>query len=120
MKRVKSPLSPSSCVVGFACLLAAGACGGGQPATSQSADAGTGGDAADAADTGTGGAADAGDAGARDDAPTQEGAGVCSPAGWCWVNPTPQGDSLAGVWGTGADDVWAVGMGTVLHWNGSA
>jgi hypothetical protein len=29
--------------------------------------------------------------------------------------------TLYGVWGSGANDVWAVGAGgVVLHWNGSA
>ena len=40
---------------------------------------------------------------------------------WVWQNPLPQGNSLTAVWGTDANNVWAVGVkGTMLHWNGSA
>src|SRR5258708_39760010 len=46
---------------------------------------------------------------------------ICSADNWCWRNPLPQGNSLFGVWGSGASDVWAVGAGgTSLHWTGSA
>src|SRR5579863_5911400 len=46
--------------------------------------------------------------------------GACSDAGWCWSNPLPSGDTLDGVWGSGPDDVWAVGNGTIIHWDGEA
>jgi hypothetical protein len=40
---------------------------------------------------------------------------------WRWQNPLPQGNTLNGIWGSRADDVWAVGNGgTILHWGGSA
>ena len=40
---------------------------------------------------------------------------------WYWTNPLPQGYGLYGVWGSAADDVWAVGDGgTLLHWDGFA
>lgn len=49
--------------------------------------------------------------------PTKE----CSSDGWCWENPLPKGNDLAGVWGTDANNVWAVGAGgTILKWNGTA
>ena len=40
-------------------------------------------------------------------------------AQFCWVNPLPQGDPLAGLWAARADDAWAVGpVGAILHWDG--
>lgn len=40
---------------------------------------------------------------------------------WYWTNPLPQGYALHGVWGSGPDDVWAVGDGgTLMHWDGAA
>jgi hypothetical protein len=46
---------------------------------------------------------------------------VCSADNWCWRNPLPQGNWLGAIWGSGASDVWAVGgLGTILHWDGSA
>ena len=36
-------------------------------------------------------------------------------------SPLPQGNRLNGIWGSGANDVWAVGdSGTIVHWNGTA
>ncbi|MFZ5470037.1 MAG: hypothetical protein ACOZIN_11435 [Myxococcota bacterium] len=44
----------------------------------------------------------------------------CSPDGWCWENPWPQGNTLRAVWANAPDDVWAVGSaGTLMHWNGT-
>ncbi len=41
-------------------------------------------------------------------------------APWEWHNPLPQGNSLYGIWGSGPDDIFAVGtVGTVLHFDGS-
>src|SRR5262245_30811663 len=41
--------------------------------------------------------------------------GICSEDGWCWENPWPQGNDLAGVF-LGKDEVWAVGgAGTILR-----
>jgi hypothetical protein len=40
---------------------------------------------------------------------------------WRWRNPLPQGNPPRSVWGSGPNDVWAVGdAGTILHWNGTA
>ena len=48
-------------------------------------------------------------------------AGLCMPDLWCWENPLPQGNQLNAVWGSAADDVWAVGaLGVILHWDGSS
>jgi hypothetical protein len=44
---------------------------------------------------------------------------VCSPDGWCWKNPLPQGNPLSSVWGSGPSDVWAVGEETILHYDGT-
>jgi hypothetical protein len=45
---------------------------------------------------------------------------VCSPSLWTSV-PSGTTANLAGIWGSGPNDVWAVGgSGTILHWNGSA
>ena len=38
---------------------------------------------------------------------------------WTWMNPLPQGNSLAGVWGSSGSDVFAVGYATILHYDGS-
>ena len=46
---------------------------------------------------------------------------LCSPDGWCWYNPLPQGDTLYSTWVTAPNDVWAVGAGgTILHYDGTA
>ena len=40
---------------------------------------------------------------------------VCSADHWCWQNPLPQGNQLNGIWGSDADNVWAVGQnGTIV------
>jgi len=40
--------------------------------------------------------------------------------GWMWHNPLPQGNSLQSLWGSSANDVYAVGDGgTILHYDGS-
>jgi len=51
------------------------------------------------------------------------GFGFCSSGAWCWSAPPSRGGigaDLHGVWGSGPNDVWAVGDGTILHWNGDA
>lgn len=46
--------------------------------------------------------------------------GICSKDDWCWQNPLPQENWLNGVWGSDANNFWAVGgSGTIVHWNGS-
>jgi hypothetical protein len=41
-------------------------------------------------------------------------------AGWEWQNPLPQGNDLNAVWGSGSNDVFAVGdYGTILHYDGT-
>ncbi len=53
------------------------------------------------------------------DVPTPEGGALCSPDGWCWQNPLPQGNALKALWGKGKELV-AVGVGgTVLHFDGA-
>lgn len=45
---------------------------------------------------------------------------VCYASGFCWENPTPTADTLYGVSGSSANDVWIVGgPGSVFHWNGA-
>ena len=40
--------------------------------------------------------------------------------GWTWQNPLPQGKSLNGIWGSGANRVFAVGdEGTIIHYDGT-
>ena len=44
----------------------------------------------------------------------------CSESGWCWTYP-PRGRPLNRIWGSDANNVWAVGDGgAVLRWDGSA
>lgn len=46
--------------------------------------------------------------------------GICSPDGFCWERPLPQGNNLFKVWGTSGQDFWIVGdYGTVLHQSGA-
>jgi hypothetical protein len=46
---------------------------------------------------------------------------VCSPGGWCFVMPVPQGNTLYSVFTISPTDVWAAGAAaTVIHWNGSS
>ena len=41
-------------------------------------------------------------------------------AEWKWQNPLPQGNDLNDIWGSSADNVFAVGNGgTILHYDGS-
>ena len=41
-------------------------------------------------------------------------------AGWDWINPTVTNNPLNAVWGSSADNVYAVGdFGSVIHWNGT-
>lgn len=59
---------------------------------------------------------------ARVDGDGDAGDGTCSSDGWCVVDYPWDGDvTLASVWGSSANDVWAVGSrGTILHWDGSS
>ena len=51
--------------------------------------------------------------------PTMALASIASPGGWEWQNPLPQGNSLYGIWGSAANDVFTVGEGgTILHYDG--
>lgn len=46
---------------------------------------------------------------------------VCNRDRFCWHNPLPQGNDLKAIWGSSANDVWAVGsVGTVLHFDGKS
>lgn len=45
----------------------------------------------------------------------------CTDTGWCWEHARPRGNALLDVWGTGPNDIWAVGEGgTILHYDGWA
>ena len=45
--------------------------------------------------------------------------GVCSADGWCWRNPLPQGNYLPSIWGSDANNVWAVSdFGVIVKWDG--
>jgi hypothetical protein len=55
-----------------------------------------------------------------DGCPSPPRALLCSVDRWCWEGPLPQGNTLRSIWGSAANDVWAVGdLGTILHWDGS-
>lgn len=44
---------------------------------------------------------------------------VCSPDAVCWDRPSPQGQTLRGLWGPSPRDIWAVGdAGSILHFDG--
>jgi hypothetical protein len=47
--------------------------------------------------------------------------GICGAGdGWCWGFPRPTGAKLNRLWGTSAEDVWAVGEGgTIIHFDGA-
>lgn len=46
--------------------------------------------------------------------------GACSVDGFCWVEPTPQGNSLTSIWGSAANDIWSVGEGgALIHFDGT-
>src|ERR1700712_1332299 len=46
--------------------------------------------------------------------------GGCSPDGWCWKNPLPQGGLLLAVFGKDRNNVWAVGtLGTIIKYDGT-
>ncbi len=41
--------------------------------------------------------------------------------GWIWLNPLPQGNTLRALWGSGPNNIYAVGdVGTILHYDGSS
>ena len=43
----------------------------------------------------------------------------CRADGWCWVNPTPQGNGLLDLYASAPDQAWAVGeRGTLIQWDG--
>lgn len=44
---------------------------------------------------------------------------VCSPEQVCWEHPRPQGASLQRILGKSSNDIWAVGDGAILHWEGT-
>lgn len=49
-----------------------------------------------------------------------ENSGTCTGDGFCWQHPAPFGAHLNGVWGSGPNDVWAVGnSGVIAHFDGS-
>ncbi len=45
---------------------------------------------------------------------------ICSPGGFCWLHPLPQGLTLNGSWSVAPNDIWVVGQqGTILRWDGA-
>ncbi|MCP4112987.1 MAG: choice-of-anchor D domain-containing protein, partial [Desulfobacteraceae bacterium] len=42
------------------------------------------------------------------------------PVCWTWMNPLPQGNQLDAIWGSSGSDIFAVGNGTVLHYDGNS
>ncbi len=47
--------------------------------------------------------------------------GVCSPHGFCTINPVPTGLGLTDAWAATRDDMWVVGEhGLLMHWDGTA
>ena len=93
--------TPAAWIVG---MLVAQACGGNEPVTSSQ----------DAGKDATTSASDSNAVTDSGDAPTRAWTSV--------VSPTT--DGLFGIWGSGRDDVWAVGgglsNGTIVHWDGSS
>jgi hypothetical protein len=51
-------------------------------------------------------------------APAPFGGQVCSPERYCWYAPLPSGSSVHGLWGSGWNDLWAVGD-SLLHFDGN-
>jgi hypothetical protein len=46
---------------------------------------------------------------------------ACVGCSWQWQHPLPQGNQVNGLWGSVANDAWAVASaGTILHWDGAA
>lgn len=46
---------------------------------------------------------------------------ICSPDGWCWRSPLPQGNTMFGAYSASPNNVWVVGTsGAILQWNGAA
>ena len=44
-------------------------------------------------------------------------AGLCTPDGWCWDNPTPLGTQWNAIWVASDDEAWAVGeSGQTYHY----
>jgi hypothetical protein len=74
-----------------------------------------GGSAGGASGSGAGGS----DAGGAAGSFTLAAVASCSPGGWCWSTPRPQGNPLYAIHGSSAADVWAVGDdGTIVHFDG--
>ncbi|MBI5546132.1 MAG: hypothetical protein HY901_19750, partial [Deltaproteobacteria bacterium] len=44
--------------------------------------------------------------------------GICSPDHFCWENPLPQGNDLAGVWASAEEAIVVGATGTVLRYDG--
>jgi hypothetical protein len=129
-RSVTFPVTLAGLVAGLASVWG---CGTDKPLASETRDSaaiGGSGGVAGSTDGGASGAAVAGsDAGdgpggqtdALDASAANAEAGACPSGGWCSSSPQPGVIDLNGVWGSGPDDVWAVGAGGVIdHWNGSA
>lgn len=44
--------------------------------------------------------------------------GICSASGWCWYHPVPQGNRLDALVGTTSTEIWAIGLDTLLRFDG--
>lgn len=115
-RRVGSLLRTDVLLVGAALLfgLRMAGCAAGEDHPSESED-----------DAGIDGSVFASDAAGSDDGSSDGGTppvtGPCSEDGWCRVVMPNDRAALYGIWGSAANDVWAVGSnGTILHWNGTA
>jgi hypothetical protein len=48
--------------------------------------------------------------------------GVCTVDGWCWTQPAPfaiGAGGITGLWGSSANDLWAVGGDMIAHFDGT-
>ena len=80
-------------------------------------DPGAGSGGGDAAAVGGGDGGSGGGADLRPSAPAPQ----CSPDGWCWRNPLPQGNPLNTVYAAAPDRIWAAGdRGLILYYDGAS
>jgi hypothetical protein len=119
MRIVKPSIYWTSIIGTAACAAALFAgCGSDETDTPPPSDAGLA-DAPEASDEPSDGGEHVLDGGALDDGSVpDEDAGPCSADGWCQTELTSP--NLEAIWGSGPNDVWAVGwFGTIMHWDGT-
>ena len=101
-----------------------GGVGGGNGATGGGSIGTGGGGGGTGGDMGTGGgthSTDGGTGGGTGTGGGNSGTLLCGSTQWCWEYPLPQGTDLHQVWGSGANDVWAVvEHGTIIRFDGTA